>query len=143
MGPFTRDETAKLVRKLTSGQAGPDRWPLIHDLTGGHPFYITALCRRLLNLVEEYLSPDGQAQLDALAEAVENQKWAVEVKWRNKRVGPKELERLFQRARSLSAQAWCISKAGFSGEALTYARRHKIRVSDAEAIEALEALLKV
>lgn len=326
VGPFTRDETAKLARKLTSDQGGPDLWPLIHDLTGGHPFYITALCRRLLNLVEvmnrpmepdtvkqafvaetlapfgriydfcryaydlslqkatgygslkailqllaaeeglttsqvarrlrvtvasatdylrwlrevdlvvehdrryyfrdpvlrfwvanvvrgvevsltagpldlagliarldaqfqraseelgvaqesrirelmrrfaghtvggslfgrvepmtlptftkveEYLSPDGQAQLDALAEAAGGQKWAVEVKWRNKRVGPKELERLLQRARAQSAQAWCVSKAGFSGEALTYARRHKMLVSDAGAIEALEALLKV
>lgn len=327
VGPFTRDETGALVRKLTSNLAGPDLWPVIHNLTGGHPFYITALCRRLLNLVEvmgkpvdadtvkqafvsetlapfgriydfcryvydlslqkavgygslkavlqmlateegltasqvarrlrvtaasasdylrwlrevdliiersrgyyfrdpvlrfwvanvvrgvevsltagpldlagliarldaqfqraseelgtaqesrirelmrrfagqivdgslfgrskpmtlptfttvdEFISPDGKMQLDALADAgrADGQKWAVEVKWRNKRVGLKELERLRGHARAHVAQAWFVSKSGFSADALTYARRHKMFVSDADAIEALEALLK-
>lgn len=323
LGPFTREETGRLVRKQTLDQAGPDLWPVIHDLTGGHPFYITALCRRLLNLadvmnrpmdvgtvkqafvaetlapfgriydfcryvydlslqkatgygslkatlqllateegltasqvarrlrvtaasasdylrwlrevdlvvererryyfrdpvlrfwvanvvrgievsltagpldvtgliarldeqfqraseelglaqesrirelmrrfagqtvdgsllgrgepvtlpaftrVDEYLSPDGQTQLDALGETAEGRKWAVEVKWRTKRVGPKELERLRQKAQAQAAQAWYVSRAGFSADALAYARRFRIFVSDAEAIEALEAL---
>ncbi len=326
VGPFTREETAKLVRKVTSDLAGPDLLPLIHNLTGGHPFYISALCRRLLNLVDvmnrpmapdtvkqafvaetlapfgriydfcryvydlslqkavgygslkavlqvlsveegltasdvarrlrvtvatasdylrwlrdvdlivehtrqyyyrdpvlrfwvanvvrgvevsltaepldlagiiarldtsfqraseelgkaqesrirellrrftgqtvdgslfgrsepialptftkvgEYLSPDGQVELDALAETTDRQKWAVEVKWRNKRAGLKELENLYKKARAQTGQAWFVSKAGFSAEALTYARRHKMFVSDAEAVDALENLLKV
>ena len=326
VGPFTRDETGRLARKVTSDLIGPDLGPVIHDLTGGHPFYITAVCQRLVNLVEvmnrpvdadtvkqafvvealapsgriydfcryvydlslqkavgygslkavlqllatedgltasdvarrlrvtsasasdylrwlqevdliternrgyyfrdpvlrfwvahvvrgvevsltaepldlagliarldtqfqraseelgtaqesrirelmrcfagqtvdgslvgaskpvtlptfqtvgEYLSPDGQMQLDALAETAEGDRWAAEVKWRNKRVGVKELELLRQRAKALSAQAWFVSKLGFSAKALTYARRHKIYVSDAEAIEAVQTLLKV
>ncbi|MBI3362080.1 MAG: ATP-binding protein [Chloroflexi bacterium] len=325
VGPFTRDETGKLARKLTSDLVGPDLWPVIYSLTDGHPFYVTALCQRLLNLVEvmnkpvdvdtvkqafvaetlapigriydfcryvydlslqkavgygslkavlqmlateegltasqvarrlrvtaasasdylrwlrevdlisererryyfrdpvlrfwvanvvrgvevsltaesldltgliarldvqfqraseelgvtqesrireimrrfagqtvdgsllgrsepmvlptfikvdEYLSPDGQMQLDAVAETADAHKWAVEVKWRNKRVGMKELERLYKYARALSAQAWLVSKAGFPEDALTYARRHRMSVSDAEAVEGLEALLK-
>jgi AAA+ ATPase superfamily predicted ATPase len=93
--------------------------------------------------VGEYLSSDGQVQLDALAEMVEGDKWAVEVKWRNKRVGVKELELLRQRAKELSAQAWFVSKSGFSTQALAYARRHRMFVSDAEAVEALQVLLKV
>ena len=326
VSPFGRDATGVLVRKLTSNQAGPDLWPLIHDLTDGHPFYITALCRRLVNLVDvtdrpmerdtvkqafiaetlapfgriydfcryvydlslqkavgygslkavlqilateegltasqaarrlrvtsatatdylrwlrevdliierdrryyyrdpvlrfwvanvvrgvevgltaepldlagliarldaqfqraavelgtaqesrvrelmrrfagqtvdgsllgqggpvtlpifdkvdEYVSPDGQVQLDALAETADGRQWAVEVKWRNKRPGLKELESLNKRARSLSAQAWFVSRAGFSADALAYARRRKMFVSDGGAIEALNALTKV
>jgi len=97
----------------------------------------------IFQTVGEYLSPDGQVQLDALAETVERDKWAVEVKWRNKRVGVKELELLRQWAKELSAQAWFVSKSGFSTEALAYARRHRMFVSDAEAVEALQVLLKV
>ena len=325
IGPFNRQDTGQLTLKLTNGQAGAEVWPLVHSLTCGHPFYITALCRRLMNLVEaadrplnadtvkqafltetlaphgriydfcryvydlslqkavgygslkavlqllatedgltasdvarrlrvtsasasdylrwlqevdliterdrgyyfrdpvlrfwvahvvrgvevsltaepldlagliarldtqfqraseelgtaqesrirelmrcfagqtvdglllgaskpvtlptfqtvgEYLSPDGRMQLDALAETAEGDRWAAEVKWRNKRVGVKELELLRQRSKDLSAQAWFVSKSGFSSEALTYARRHKIFVSDAESVEALQMLHK-
>ena len=95
-----------------------------------------------LRALLDFLGLDLRRIHFAWVSAAEGQKWAVEVKWRNKRVGPKELERLFQRARAQSAQAWCVSKAGFSGEALTYARRHKMLLSDAEAIEALAALVK-
>lgn len=49
---FDRESTGVLVRKLTSDRAGPDLLPLIHSLSGGHPFYITALCRRFTNLVD-------------------------------------------------------------------------------------------
>lgn len=95
--------------------------------------------------VEAYLSPDGQVELDALAETTDGHKWAVEVKWRNKRAGPKELEALRQKARStpLRAQPWLISRAGFTAQALDYARQHRIFVSDAAAVEALTVLLSV
>lgn len=49
---FDRESTGILVRKLTGDEATADLLPLIHNLTGGHPFYITALCRRLINLVD-------------------------------------------------------------------------------------------
>jgi hypothetical protein len=95
--------------------------------------------------VEAYLSPDGQVELDALAETTDGHKWAVEIKWRNKRAGPKELEALRQKARStpLRAQPWLISRAGFTAEALDYARQHHVFVSDAAAVEALTVLLSI
>jgi len=40
-------------------------------------------------------------------------------------------------------QAWFVSKSGFWTEAIAHARRHRMFVSDAEAIEALQVLLKV
>ena len=49
---FNRELTGVLVRKLTNDQAPADLLPLIHSLTNGHPFYITALCQRLMNLVD-------------------------------------------------------------------------------------------
>ncbi|HNB53333.1 MAG TPA: hypothetical protein PK530_15385, partial [Anaerolineales bacterium] len=52
IGPFTRQDAGLLADKLTQGQAGADLWSVIHSLTHGHPFYITAVCRRLMNLVE-------------------------------------------------------------------------------------------
>ena len=80
-------------------------------------------------------------ELDALAETEAGQKWVVEVKWRNKRAGPKELEALHQKAQAHRAQPWLISRAGFTGEALGYARRHQILVSDGAAVDALALLL--
>lgn len=49
---FNRESTSTLARKLTNDQAPADLLPLIHSLTNGHPFYITALCRKLMNLVD-------------------------------------------------------------------------------------------
>ena len=49
---FDREATGSLAGKFTAGGAKADLLPLIHSLTNGHPFYITALCRRLMSLVE-------------------------------------------------------------------------------------------
>ena len=56
---FTRLPVDAFNRKSTGcwpqadQRSGPaDLLPLIHSLTNGHPFYITALCRRLMNLVD-------------------------------------------------------------------------------------------
>ena len=46
--------------------------------------------------IEPYRSPDGQTEIDALAE--NGERWAVEVKWRQKRVGRSELEQLLTAA---------------------------------------------
>ena len=85
-----------------------------------------------------YRSPGGQTEIDAVADAVasalaENgERWAVEVKWRQKRVGHSELEQLLAAATTLQARAWCVSQAGFTPDALTFAAQHAILISNAE-----------
>jgi hypothetical protein len=48
--------------------------------------------------VDPYLSPDGQIEIDALA--VGSERWAIEIKWRGKLSGRKELERLAKAAQT-------------------------------------------
>src|SRR5512145_425934 len=52
--------------------------------------------------VNEYLSLDGQVQIDAVGQVPGGVKWIVEVKWRSKRVGQKEMERFLARAQAES-----------------------------------------
>lgn len=87
-----------------------------------------------------YLSPDGQVQVDALAEG--SQRWAVEIKWRGRLSGRKELEKLAERAQTLSARPWFISKIGFTTEALNYAQKAGVLVSSQADVEALTRLVK-
>jgi AAA+ ATPase superfamily predicted ATPase len=92
--------------------------------------------------VSEYLSPDGQVQLDAIGQALSGPKWIVEVKWRTKRVGKKEVEILLAHARAESAQGWFISRAGFTDDAAEFSRREGLLFSDGPAIHILELSLK-
>jgi hypothetical protein len=90
--------------------------------------------------VKPYISPDGQIEIDALAEG--STCWAVEVKWRGRLSGRKELEKLaasvdYLISAGISAQAWFISRAGFTPEALEFAQEAGIFVSDRTAIEQL------
>ena len=90
--------------------------------------------------VEPFISPDGQIEIDALAEG--SACWAVEVKWRGRLSGRKELEKLAASvnwliSEGISAQAWFISRAGFTPEALKFAKDTGIFVSDSNAIEQL------
>jgi len=82
-----------------------------------------------------YLSPDGQVEVDALAEGSE--RWVVEIKWRNKSAGLKEVQNLAQKARSLNGRPWCISQRGFTPEAVVFARENGVLFSDRAQIEAL------
>ncbi len=94
--------------------------------------------------VEPYRSPDGQIQVDALAETSEaenGERWAVEVKWRGKAVGKKELAALLQKARSLNARPWCVSRSGFTPAARTYAAAHGVLLSTRADLEKLERQL--
>ena len=43
---FDRESTRELVNKLLSDPLEEDLYPILHSLTAGHPFYITALSRR-------------------------------------------------------------------------------------------------
>ncbi len=98
--------------------------------------------------VNEYLSPDGQVQLDAIGQAVfstdaaSGVKWIVEVKWRSKRVGKKEMGRLLAVAQAESAQGWIISRAGVTEDAAELAHNEGLFYSDGQAIHSLQALLK-
>jgi len=85
--------------------------------------------------VAPYLSPDGQIEVDALAEGSE--RWVVEIKWRNKRVGVKELQTLAQKAQSLHGRPWLISQGGFTPEAERFARGNHMLFSNRSQIEAI------
>jgi len=61
LGPFSREETVRLVTKLLPEATDPQIAYTIHHLTGGHPFYVQALCRRTATRVEALgmpLSPE-------------------------------------------------------------------------------------
>ncbi len=85
--------------------------------------------------VKDEVSPDGQIELDAIGEGQE--RWVVEVKWRNKRAGSKELEKLHQNARERKARAWFVSRSGFSADAIQYALENGILITDKDGLEIL------
>jgi AAA+ ATPase superfamily predicted ATPase len=86
--------------------------------------------------VAPYLSPDGQIEVDALAEG-EDPRWVVEIKWRNRQSGLREIQKLWQKAQSLQGQAWYISQAGFTVEAVAFAKENGMFFSGRAEIEAL------
>lgn len=90
--------------------------------------------------VAPYLSPDGQVQVDSLAE--NDERWAVEVKWRGRLSGKKELEKLAVNANVLAAKPWFISKSGFTPEAVEFARQNGIMFSTQTDLETLAKLVK-
>lgn len=95
--------------------------------------------------VAPYLSPDGQVQVDSVAEtgdAENHERWAMEIKWRGRLSGKKELEKLAANARSLSAKPWFISKMGFTQEALEFARHNGMMLSSQADLEALAKLVR-
>jgi uncharacterized protein len=93
--------------------------------------------------VAPYLSPDGQVQIDAVAQedGLHGERWVVEIKWRGRLTGRKELEKLANNAQALSAQAWFISKAGFTQDALDFARQVGVYMSSQAEFEALAKLM--
>ncbi|MCX6054154.1 MAG: AAA family ATPase [Chloroflexi bacterium] len=89
--------------------------------------------------VKGEISLDGQIELDAIGQGQE--RWVVEVKWRNKRAGIKELEKLFQHAQERTARGWFVSRTGFSADAVQYAVENGILISDKEGLELLRKLI--
>ena len=95
-----------------------------------------------------YRSMDGQIELDALVElspdAIHPQggRWAVSIKWRNKRAGSKEVEQLAQHAANLGALGWLIARDGFTSNGLNHARQAGILISSGEDLVQLAKLLK-
>jgi hypothetical protein len=88
--------------------------------------------------VVPYRSSDGQVELDVLAE--NDERWVVEVKWRQKRVGKAELEQLLERAEQFKARAWCVSRAGFTPAAVEFASGHDVLLSGAGDLRMLEKM---
>ncbi len=68
-----------------------------------------------------YRSPDGQVEIDALCDGEE--RWVVEVKWRGRRAGVRELRRLQSLAALLGARPWFVSRTGFTPAAEEFARQ--------------------
>ena len=91
--------------------------------------------------VNRYQTEDGQVELDVLATASSGLGWIVEVKWKNKRAGRKDLAKLVEQALGRKAQGWYISKAGFTSDALTYAMEQEIYVSDEAGLHELKKVL--
>ena len=89
--------------------------------------------------VAAYRSADGQVEVDALAE--NDERWAVEVKWRSKAAGKKELASLLNKAQSLKARPWFISRSGFTPAALAYAAEQRILFSTRADLEGLSKAL--
>ena len=85
--------------------------------------------------VKDDISPDGQIELDAIGEGQE--RWVVEVKWRSKRTGSKELEKLLKHAKERKARAWFVSRSGFSADAIKYAIENGILITDKYGLEIL------
>jgi hypothetical protein len=61
----------------------------------------------------------------------------VEIKWRGKLAGLKEVQKLVSAAQALSARPWFISRTGFTTQAEAYAQQEGIMYSSREEIEAL------
>jgi hypothetical protein len=89
--------------------------------------------------VSKYLSPDGQVELDAVGEVTNGAKW---IKWRSKRVGKKEVERLLAHTRAEHAHGWLISRSGFSKEAIEILRKEKLFFSDGQEFSLLQKALE-
>ena len=85
--------------------------------------------------VKDEISLDGQIELDAIG--VGQDSWVVEVKWRNKRTGIKELEKLLRHAQERKARAWFVSRSGFSAGAIEYAIKNEILITDKYGLETL------
>ena len=82
-------------------------------------------------------------QIGVIAQTASGSKWIVEVKWRSRRVGKKEMQRLLAHAKAEAAQGWFISRAGFTDEAVEFARQEGLFSSDGQTIHQLHLALKI
>lgn len=96
----------------------------------------------LFHTVSSFEAKDGQVELDAVTSGSSSRDWIAEVKWKNKRAGKKELEKLLRQVQERNAQGWYISKAGFTTEAETFANEHGLYYSDDTAIHELSLFLQ-
>ena len=89
--------------------------------------------------VEPYTSPDGRIEIDGIG--VGETSWAVEVKWKGKAVGYKELELFVGKTVTMSVKHWYVSKAGFTAGAKEYATAVGILLSGEAELQRLGEVL--
>jgi len=89
--------------------------------------------------VEPYMSSDGTIEIDAIGAG--DSAWVVEIKWKGKRAGLKELEAFKGKITGMSVKLWYVSKAGFTTEARKYAADAGIMLSGEAELQELAALL--
>ena len=89
----------------------------------------------LFNEVKTYTSPDGRIEIDAIGEG--KTPWAVEVKWKGKAIGRKELEAFMRKTKDMTAQLWYLAKAGFTAEAKACAGANGIMLSGEAELQRL------
>ena len=95
--------------------------------------------------MQSAVSKDGQIELDAVGEGED--RWVVEVKWRNtrcaqsERAGKKELEKLLHHAQERTARGWFVSRMGFSADAIRFAAENQLFITDKQDLEKLRRLI--
>ena len=90
---------------------------------------------RIFTRVESYVVPDNAWELDGLAE--DGERWAVEVRWRNRRADYSDASRLHARGLDLNARPWLITRSGLTASAAEYVREKGILVSTERELQAL------
>lgn len=93
----------------------------------------------LFKNIGPHVSKDGQTEIDILAS--NGCKWAVEIKWKSKAAGEKELKAFFGKASSVADIHWFVSRAGFTEGAKNYASAKGIYLSSEKEIAALRKML--
>ena len=86
-----------------------------------------------------YRSSDGRIEIDALCEGSET--WAVEVKWKEKSAGRKELESFMGKSVGITTKNWYVAKRGFTVDARKYAASYGIMLSDADQLQEIVDIL--
>jgi len=122
------------VREILRAFAGQQVDGALFGLPG--EFVLPAFTR-----VEPYVAPDNAWELDALAE--NGERWAVEVKWRNRRATYTDITDFHAKALHLNARPWFIAKTGLTPSAAEYARQNGILVSTEPELERLAERLGV
>ncbi|MBI2863705.1 MAG: restriction endonuclease [Chloroflexi bacterium] len=86
---------------------------------------------------------ENGVELDAVAD--NDERWVVEVKWRNEPATRKDLEALVDKARNLAGRRptvlWFIARAGFRESALRFARQRDLAASSQQDVQALAEIV--
>jgi DNA-binding IclR family transcriptional regulator len=86
--------------------------------------------------VAPYRSPDGQVEVDALAEGTADP-GRGRVEWRAKAAGERELAAFLKKTQLLEARPWFISRSGFTPAARAFAVEHDMLLSTRADLEKL------
>ena len=98
--------------------------------------------------VENYSSEDGQVEIDLVC--TNNETWFVEIKWKNRSAGVKDIRQFYTKVKDRSEKndvnevhrLWFISKSGFTRAALEFSYVNNIFVSSKRELESIEAILR-